>query len=506
MMGSSRINVDEDDFDSFLDMPLSIAGWEEIHQPVAQGVPEPIGNPRGYSMNPNSLQNPQFNRNSNSANTNIQEFPLLSDCNTGRGQQYMNQGRNESSFECFSRPQVNIDIAGSSFLFSPRDTAPVHTRNNVGFNTNHSGVQGEFEGSFLSLGLGDTSQTVPSSQLDSREISCKRKEATLNELKIARARKATSQTFDGGFMGSQSNNSGFSNHYSHVSRMNLTNNDDGFMGSSPHHLLPMQQNDRQIGRVDKLTEAASTELKTVHVRKAACQTLNTDFMDFQRNNSGFSNHSMSNSMLGSSRNHVSQMQQSDSGNIRFGDLDSYKRDQLEHSGTFGGNSAHFFNSQQQNLKPREFVKPSWMTSCYTPYEQAEHLQHFRSKTVNSPNYAEQVISQNASPSQVLGGNLFSQRTTPRVSWVGSGLAGTDAPFPKRFGVESGARNSPQSSQGHLSSLQTTNTGQIRQFSDKGYTRMPHHRPVGGIDGAPDSYPVNYQEPYFTYGNKIHVPI
>ncbi|XP_076920590.1 uncharacterized protein LOC143581776 [Bidens hawaiensis] len=482
MMGSSRTTVDEDDFDSFLDMPLSIAGWEEIHPSVAQGVPEPMGNPRGYSMNPNSLQNTQFNLSSNTANTNLLEFPLLSDWNMGRGQQYMNQGCNESSFECFNRPQVNRDVAGSSFLFSPRDTAPANARNNVGFSTNHSGAQGEFEGSFLSLGLGDTSKTVPGSQLDSREISYKRKDATLNELKIDRARKATSQTFDGGFMGSQSNNSGFSNQTSHVSRMSLTNSDGGFMGSSPH-ILQMQQNDRQVGRADKLTEAASTELKMVHARKAACQTLDADFMDFQRNNSGFSNHSTLNSMPGSSRNHVSQMQQSDSRNIRFGDLDSYKRDQLEHSGTFGGSSAHLFNSQQQNLKPREFAKPSWMSSCYTSYEQ---LQQFCSKTVNSPNDAEQVISQNASPSQVLGGNLFSQRTTPWVSWVGSGPAGTDAPFPKRLGVESSARNSPRSSQGHLSSLQTTNPG--------------------GIDGAPVSYPVNYQEPYFTYGQSKNAMI
>ncbi|KAI3824111.1 hypothetical protein L1987_05560 [Smallanthus sonchifolius] len=52
---------------------------------------------------------------------------------------------------------------------------------------------------------------------------------------------------------------------SHVSRMTSANNDDGFMGSSPHHILQMQQDDRQLGR---LTEAVSTELQPVPAKNA----------------------------------------------------------------------------------------------------------------------------------------------------------------------------------------------------------------------------------------------
>lgn len=67
------------------------------------------------------------------------------------------------------------------------------------------------------------------------------------------------------------------------------------------------------------------------------------------------------------------------------------------------------------------------------------------------------------PTQVLGGNLFSQRTAaPQVSWVGSGLAANDSPFPKRLGVEFNVTNSAQTDQRHLSStgtsLQTISTG------------------------------------------------
>ncbi|KAI7730923.1 hypothetical protein M8C21_007824, partial [Ambrosia artemisiifolia] len=463
-------NVDEDNFDSILDMPMpfAIAGWEDIHRSVAPGVPETIRNPR-----------------------------------------------------------VNRDVTGSSFVYCPIDTAPVHTRNNINVNTNQSGLHGKFEGSFLSLGLGGTSEPVSSSQLDSREVSDKLKEAASNELKIARARKATSQAFDDAFMGPQINYSGFSNQYSHVSRMTSTNNEFGChgglnsgIGSSPHHMLQIQQNGRQLGRGDNLIEGPSTELKMVNARKATGQTLDADFTGFQRNNSGFSDqfsnvdrmtstnyeagvHSTLNSVLNSSRQRILHMQQYANRNLRSCDMDRYKGDQSVVSATVGGNSAHFLNSQQHNLKPPESVKPPWMTSSYTPSEQ---LQYFRSTTVNSPNYAGQVISQNTTPNQVLGGNLYSQRTkTPQVSWVGTGPAGIDAPFPKRLGVESSVRNSPRSSQGHLSpmgtGMQTANTGQMCQFSDKGSIHIPHNvlNPLGRSDGAPVSYPMSYQEPFFTYG-------
>ncbi|KAK1436770.1 hypothetical protein QVD17_02552 [Tagetes erecta] len=488
-------NVIEDGFESFLDLPLSMASWDDIHRSAAQGLPEPIGFPRVCSINPKSFQSPQINPSSNTANTHYQEVPLVSDWNMGWGGQYMNQGYNAissggisafgggSSFGSFSRPQIYRDVTGSSSLFYRRDTSPVHTRTNVDLNTNQSGVQGKFGGNFLSLGLGGTSETVSRSQLDSREIADKLNEAASNELKIARGRKATGQTFD------------------------------GFMGSSPRHILQMQQNDRGA---EKLTETALTELKRVHARKATGQTLSADSMGFQRNSSGFSNqfsnahrttstnyevgvHSMLNSGPGSSRRHALRMQQNDIRSISSADLDHYKGNESVRSGTHGGNPAHFSNSQQHNLNPPGFVKPSWMTSYHTPSEQ---LQHFHSTTANSPSYAGkqgQVMSQSATPTQVLGGNLSSQSTSPpQVSWVGRGLAGIDAPFPKRLGVESSVRNIPRSSHGHLAPV-----GPSFQniYTDKGSTRMPHNvlRPNGRNDGAPLSYPVNYREPFFAHG-------
>ncbi|MFS7951031.1 hypothetical protein Hanom_Chr07g00590201 [Helianthus anomalus] len=45
------------------------------------------------------------------------------------------------------------------------------------------------------------------------------------------------------------------------------------------------------------------------------------------------------------------------------------------------------------------------------------------------------------------------------------------------------------------------SGQNCQFSDKGSTQMPHNvlRPIGRSDGAPVTYPMSFQEPFFTYG-------
>ncbi|KAI3763255.1 hypothetical protein L1987_53709 [Smallanthus sonchifolius] len=549
-------NVEEDTFDCLLDMASSFSDLEDFHRAVARGIPETVSNPRGYSMNPNSFQNPQIGLSSNTVNTNIQGYSLLPDCNMSWGQQCVNQGHNaisaaggvstsggESSFVSFNRPQVNRDITGSSFLFHPRESNPVHTRSNESLNQSQTGIHGNFEGSFLSLGIGGIEESVSRSQLGSREVSDKLKEAASNELKMARAWKATGQTFDAGLMGFDRDNSGFSNQFFHENRMTSSNNEVAFHGrlnsvpgSSLQHILHMQQHDRKIRSGDlnhfrdgKPREAVSTELKMVHAQKATGQTLgqsvNAGFMGFQSDNSGSSNQysnvdrmastknevgvlSTLNSGLGTSPHHILQMQQNDSKNIRSGDLDHYRAfigNQSAHSGTIGGNSAKLFNSQQHNLnKPREFEKPSWLASYHTPYEQ---LQYMHSTTANSPNYAGQVISQNATPSQVLGSNMFSQRTAaPQVSWVDSGPAGNNAPFPKRLGVEFNVRNSLQTSQRHLSpmgtSLQTASTGQVCQFPDKGSTRLTDHvlrPPIGRTDGASVSYPVSSQEPFFAHG-------
>ncbi|KAL8232304.1 hypothetical protein R6Q57_002082 [Mikania cordata] len=495
-------SVDEDDFDSILDMPLSTAIWDDYHRSVAQGIPELIENPSVYSTSHFSLQNPQTKLSSNLGG--------------------------KSSFGSFNRSQVRNDSTSSSSLFCPRDGAPVRTQNN------HDGVQRKFEGGFLSLGLGGTSETVSRSQLNSREISDKLKETASDELKIARARKVTGQTSDDTSMGSQINNSGFSNQFSHVNRMASTNKGFEFhgslnsgLGSSPHHILPMRQNDRWLDKAIKLKKAASTESKTVHSRKDTGHNLEAEFVGFQRNNSSFSNqfgnvdrmtstnyeagvHSTFNSGPSSSRKSILQMQKNKDRNVRSGDIDLYKGYQSAHSATLGGNSARSYKSQQHNLKPSKLVKPSRMTSSNIPFEQIRHLS---STSANVPNYAGEVTSHNDTPTQVLGGKRLSQRIAiPQVSWVGCGLAGTDSPFPKRLGVELSVRNSPQNPQGHLShmgtSLQTASTGQICPFSDKRSSRMPHNalRTIGGSDGGLVSYPINHQEPFFTYGQSQNAVI
>ncbi|XP_076904814.1 uncharacterized protein LOC143560389 [Bidens hawaiensis] len=548
MMGNSRVNergkvpvsdnssveannnrsglsfFDEANFDSLLDMSLT---FEDFHRSLAQGTTEPVANP-------NSFQNPEMNTGSNTVNTNLQGVSLLPDWNIW-DQQSVNQGHNavsagwESSFVSLNRPQVNRDITGSSLLTHSTESAPVHTRSNVGFlNQSQSGTQGNFGDGFLSLRVGGTEEFASRSQRGSREISDKRKEAALNELKMARAQKATGQmlgqTLDAGFMGFQSNNSGFSNQFHHERRMTSTNNEVGIHGSmnswqgsslqqnGMQHYKNLRSGDLGLFRDEKLKEENSTDIKMVHAREAiglpSGQLLDTGFVGFQSNTSGLPNqfnnvNQMSstnnevgvpgtlNSGIGSSPHHILQMQQNDSRNIRSSDLNQFRRafigNQPVCSGTIDGNSAQLFNSQQHNLnKPSEFEKPTRLASSYTPFEQ---LQHMRSSTANNPNYAGQAISQRVTPSQNIGSNMFYQRTAaPQVSWAEMGPAGIDEPFPKRLGVDFNVRNSLQTNQRRLSSMgscfQTTSTGRT--------------------DGAPVSYSVNSQEPVFAHGQSQNV--
>ncbi|KAL8260915.1 hypothetical protein R6Q59_024964 [Mikania micrantha] len=555
--------VEEDTFDCLLDMASSFAELQEFHHSVAQGIPETVANPRDYLVNPNSVQNPQLHMSSNSGNSNLLGLPVLPDWDMSWGQQCVNQRHNaggvstfggESSFASLYRPQVDRDITGSSFLFHPRESAPIHTRNNAIFNQSQIGIQENFEGSFLSLGIGGTEESVSRSQLGSRETSDKLKEATSNELKMARARKATGQmlgqTLDAGFSGFQSNNSAFSNLYCHENRMTSTKNEVGFHGSlnswpatDLQHFFQMQQNDMQheknlrsgFGhyRDEKLKEAVSTELKMVHAQKATGQTsgkaLNAGSMGFQSNTSGFSNQFSNmdrmnssnngvgvlgtlNSGLGASSHHILQMQQNDSRNIRSGDLEHYRAfigNQPLRPESVGGNSALVFNSQQGNLsKPWELEKPSWLASYHTPYEQ---LQYIRSTAANGPNYAGQVISQNVTSSQVLGSNIACQRTAvPQVSRADISSADIEAPFLKRLGVEFNVRNSLQTNQRHLSpmgtGLQTTSTGEICQFPDIGLARRTDNvvRPsIGRTDGTSV---ITSQEAFSAHGQRPNTEI
>ncbi|KAK9066038.1 hypothetical protein SSX86_015440 [Deinandra increscens subsp. villosa] len=546
-------NVEEDTFDSLLDMASSFADLEEFHRSVAQGIPDPVADPKGYSMNLDSFQNPHINLSSNNVNTNLQGVSLSPDWNMSWGQQCVNQGHNavsasgistfggESSFVSLNRPQGNRDIIGSSFSIHPRESAPVHTRNDASFNQGQRGIQGNFEGSFLSLGIGGgTEESVSRSQLGSGEISDKLKETASNELKLVRDRKAMRQTLDDGFMGFQSNNSGLSNKFCQEIRMTSTNNEAGlhgslnsWPGSNVQHSLHVKQNDMKREkntrsgdldhfRDEKLKEAVSTEFNMIHARKATGQTssqsLNAAFMGFQSNTSGFSNqfsnmermNSSNNEVgllgtldsgLGTSPHHILQIQQNDSRNIRSGDLNHYRAligNQPVHLGTIGGNSAQDFNSQQRNLKkPPEVEKPSWLASYHTPEQQ---LQYMCSATANSPSYAGQIMSQNAISGQVLGSDMFSQRrAAPQASWVDSG----DAGFPKRLGVEFNVRNSLQTNQRHSSSVETslqpTSTDQVCQFPDTGFTRQTDHLPrpsIGRTDGASV---INSQEPFSAHG-------
>ncbi|KAI3684369.1 hypothetical protein L6452_33592 [Arctium lappa] len=520
-------NVAGGRFESVPDMPVA-PGWENVcsmNQSIAQGIPETSGKPMGYFMNPNSLKNSQINLISNTANTDLPEVPLLPEWNMRWSPQFVNQehdaisaggmndgsgissfenpwsskspatARNfagdsqmsrqggESKFSPFNRPQINADVVGSPLPFGARDTATVHTRNNINFNTSQSGVQGKVEGSFLSLGIGGTEETITRSQTGAREISHVLKEAASAELKIARARRAMGQTLDAGFMGLQRNISGFSNQSCHVDRMTSTNNEVGMQctlnsgpGSSPYHTLQMQH--------------------------------------------GISRHDDGNSNFLSSRN------------IRYGDLDHYRAfvgNQAAHSGTLGGNSAQFFNSQQYDLNglAPESSKPSWIMS-HTPSGQPQNIPFTTvnslpsESSMNSPslglgscstrqNYAgkqgQQLLSHNGMSTQGLGGSLFPQRiAAPQVAWVSSGQAATDAPFPKRLGVELNGKDSPQVAERHLSprgtNLQTTSTGAACQFPDKGSTYLPDHllrRSIDRTDGTPINCPLNSQEPFSAHG-------
>ncbi|KAL7618804.1 uncharacterized protein LOC111910386 [Lactuca sativa] len=515
-------NVSAGHFESIPDSPLLISpGWENMYsmnQPITQRMPETSGNPMAYLTNPSSFQNPQLNLNSSTANTDLQEVPLVPEWNTKWNPQFINQGHNaisaggmnngavisnfdnpwssknpttarnfagdlqmnrqagESKFGPFNRPQLDGHFAHSPLHYRPRDTAPIHTQNNVNFNNSQCGVQGKVERSFLSLGIGGTEEAIPTSQPGSRETSDKLKESASAELKMARARKAMGQTLNANFPGFQRSTSGFSNQ---LDRITSTGNEVGVHctpnsgpGSSPYHILEMQQNDMQHG---------------------------------------ISRHDDSNSTFLSNRN------------AGYGDANHYRvsaGNQAVHSGTIGGNSAQFLNSQQHALNRvvQESAKPSY-TMSHTP---SGKLQNIRFKTTNTPpsessmnsslklgsgssstrqNYAgKHPYLQNHMPSQGPGGGLLSQNqrtAVPQVSWVSSGQGVTDLPFPKRLGVEVNGRDSPQPAERQIS-LQTTSAGQsqTRQYPDN----------VVRPSIAPVSYPMNPQGPLFSHGQSQMVQL
>ncbi|KAI7746858.1 hypothetical protein M8C21_016315, partial [Ambrosia artemisiifolia] len=472
-------NVDEDAFDSLLDMTLTFADLEDLHRSAGQGIPETVANPRGSLMNSNSFQNPQINMSSNTVNANLQGVSLLPDWNMSWGQQSLNQKHNAVSVGDISTFGGESNFASYN---TNRESEPVHTRNNAGFNQSQSGIQGNFADGFLSLRLGGTEESVSESQVGSRDISKTLKEIASDELTMDWASEARGQTLDAGFMGFQSNNSGFSNQFCYENQMTSTNNEVGFNGSLnswPGSSLQQNnmQHDKNIRpgdldhlRDEKLKQAVSTELKMIHARKATGQSLTAGVMGFQSNTSGFSN--------------------------RFSNVDGMNLTNNE----VGVHSTINRGLEHTNLCTQELlvgILPSDKFSLY-------------------PFLAGQVISQNATPSQVhgVGSNMFSQRTAaPKVSWVESGPSSIDEPFPKRLGVEFNVRNSLQSNQRHLSPMgttfHTTSTGQICQFPGKGLTRLTDHvlRPSAGrTDGAPVSYPINTLQPFFAHGQSHNVPI
>nr|XP_043635608.1 uncharacterized protein LOC122606811 isoform X2 [Erigeron canadensis] len=502
-------NFDGDDFD-FLkitdDMLLSIPDWEDIHQSVPQGIPESIG-----ITNPNSFENPKINPSPNTANMDIQGVSLLPEWNMGWGQQCIDQGQRptsagyistfgeESSFGNSNRAQVVRDFSSSSFRFQPTEIA-AHTRTNVNFDSSQCGVQGKVGGTFLSLGIGGDVEAISRAQSDNKKISNKLKEAASAELKYARARHLATQTLDADFMGFQRNISGISNQFSNVDQMKLTTNETGV-----HSTLS--------------SGMGSNELKIALARQVTGQPLDADSMGFQRNHNGSSNqfihvdgmrssengvgvHSTLNRGMGSSPHHILQMQQNamqhgrNISSVNLNDYRAFLGNQAVHSGTPEGNLTRSYNSRQHNLnrfsKP-EFVKPSWLASCML----SEQPQNIRSRTTNSLssessmnstqlNNAGQFISQNAMPTP-----LLSQRTAaPQVSWVGSGPASIDEPFPKRLGVEFSGRISPQAARRHFSpvgtSLQATSTGQ--HISQHVTQRIPAPWLGGGLNSSGEQLP------------------
>nr|GEW70760.1 hypothetical protein [Tanacetum cinerariifolium] len=467
--------LDGDLSDSFDDMKLlSSPGWEKYHQDVAQCIPESSVNFVDLEMNTNSFQNSQVNLSPdfenldwNSQCLNLGQTAISAGLmNDGPGVGNLDNlgsnntptiGRNfggESNIGSVNRPQVNLDIGdfgGSSSQFHRRDNTPVHTRYSVDLNSGQYGVQGKDEGSFLSLGIGGNEEATSGYQPNSRETSDKLKEAALAELKLARVRRLMDQSSDADLMGIQRNISGGifnqSNQFSHMDRMTPTNSSR----SNPYHILQMQQNDMQ--------------------------------------------------------NVIPR-------NISSGNLDQYRSNvgnQVGYSGTMGGNSAPFLNSQQldmNNVAP-ELATPSWVNL----YRHSGQVQDSRlGNDVSSfalglrsgsipANYAGQLSSQRAMPMPTQ--DLFSQRTmAPQVGWVSSGQAGPDGPFPKRLGVELSGRDSPQAARRVMSpmgtNLQATSTGQTHQFLHKQSTLLADHLRQPSIDrigGTPVSYPMNSQEPF-----------
>ncbi|XP_076915216.1 uncharacterized protein LOC143574493 [Bidens hawaiensis] len=190
------------------------------------------------------------------------------------------------------------------------------TNNNVGFH----GSMNSWPGSILQQNDMQHYKNLRSGDLGLfRDEKIKEEDST--DIKMVHAREAigqpSGQLLDTGFMGFQSNTSGLSNQFSNVNRMNSTNNEVGVpgtlnsgIGSSPHHILQMQQNDSR------------------NIRSG-------DLNQFRR---------------------------------------AFIGNQPVCSGTIGGNSAQVFNSQQHNLnKPSEVEKPSRLASSYTPFEQLQYM-------------------------------------------------------------------------------------------------------------------------------------
>ncbi|PWA48592.1 Zinc finger, RING/FYVE/PHD-type [Artemisia annua] len=453
--------LDGDLFDSFDDMKLLLSpGWEKYHQDVAQCIPESSGSFMDPEMNTNSFQNSQV-----SLSPDFENLDWNSQC-LNLGQSAISAGLMNDG------PGVgNLDNLWSS-------NTPTIGRNFGG----ESNI-GSSNRPRLNLDIGDIGGS--SSQFHRRDSTPVHPR---NGVDLNSSQYGVQGKDEGSFLS-----------------LGIGGNEEATSGYQP--------NSRETS--DKLKEAALAELKLARVRRLMDQGSDADLMGIQRNISGIFNQS-------NQFSHMDQMTPTNSSrsmqnviprNITSGNLDQYRLivgNQVGHSGTLGGNSAPFLNSQQLNMNnvAPELAMTSWVNS----YRHSGQVQDSRlGNDVSSSlglgsgsipaNYAGQFSSQRAMPMPTQ--DLISQRTmAPQVGWVSSGQADRDGPFPKRLGVELSGRDSPQAARRLMSptgtNLQATSTGQTRQFLHKQSTRLADHLRQPSIDRigrAPVSYPMNSQEPF-----------
>ncbi|KAA8540563.1 hypothetical protein F0562_024518 [Nyssa sinensis] len=192
----------------------------------------------------NSLQNPHVNRN----------FSLTMKGNAGEGYQVTRQGGPANSSNIHG-PHINrnfVDLGGSTHpLF--------HTHNNGEIDIDNNICSSEkIDGSFLTLGIGGSTEAGSKFDLNSRQITNKSDEADSSQLytshvqQAARSSSSQGHNLAGGFSSFQNTVGGFSSLMQNVGGWTSSNDDIGTIcgtnaciTSSPFHILQKPQVEMQ---------------------------------------------------------------------------------------------------------------------------------------------------------------------------------------------------------------------------------------------------------------------